>query len=70
MPVAVTMKGLLEPIELDEGFAETMQVLNNAAMQGKEFVVATGEDGTNVLLKMDNILIIRETDLINERGIG
>lgn len=69
--VAVTMNGLLEPITLEEGFTDTMHVLNNAAAQGKEFVVATeASTGDNLLLKMSNILVIREQEDFDPPSIG
>jgi hypothetical protein len=60
--VIVSMRGLLEPLELEEDFAETAHRLNIAAAQGREFVATTDELGRNVLLKMDNILTIVEKD--------
>lgn len=60
MPSEVTMRGLLEPVRLEEGFMEAIATLNMAAAQGKEFVVATSlEDGENIAMAARNILIIK-----------
>lgn len=68
--VIVSMRGLLEPLELEEDFADTAQRLNIAAARGLEFVATTDENGRNVLLKMDNILTIIEKDDDNPGVIG
>lgn len=62
MPVAVTMKGLLEPVVLEDSFLEAANALNIAAAQGKEFIVTRDNDGKNVALAMHNILYIKEQD--------
>lgn len=62
MPVAVTMKGLLEPITLEDSFLETANALNIASAQGKEFIVTKNSDGEHVALAMRNILYILEQD--------
>lgn len=56
------MRGLLEPVELEEDWMETANRLNHAAVQGKEFVATTTSEGKNILLKLDNILTIEEKD--------
>jgi len=62
MSVIVAMRGLLEPVELEEDFTETANRLNLAAVAGKEFVATTTSEGKNILLKLDNILTIEEKD--------
>lgn len=62
MPVVVTMEGALESITLQEGFLETANTLNLSAAQGKQFVVATDEDGSNILVNIHKINTIVETD--------
>jgi hypothetical protein len=60
--VEVTMKGLLEPVSLEDDWVETMNALNLAAANGKEFVATRTGDGDNILLKMENILTIKEIE--------
>lgn len=62
MGVIVAMRGLLEPIELEEDWNETAQGIEMAASKGREFVATTDSEGNNILLKMDNILTITEKD--------
>ena len=65
MPVLVTMKGLLEPVTLEDDYTETMNALNMTAAQGKEFVSTRTQDGDNILLHIDQILTVVETG-VNE----
>lgn len=60
MPVAVTMKGLLEPVLLEDSFNETTNALNLAAAKGMEFIVTRNSEGEPVALAMHNILYIHE----------
>jgi hypothetical protein len=60
--VICQMRGLLEPVALEEDFNDTAIRLNRAAAQGMEFVATTDFDGRNVLIKMDNILVMTEQD--------
>jgi hypothetical protein len=62
MPVAVTMKGLLEPVVLEDSFLETSNALNVAAAKGMEFIVTRNVEGDPVALSMHNILFIQEQD--------
>lgn len=54
--VLITMQGQLEPIEIAEDFRTAAERLNNAAMQGKEFLVATTPDGDNILVNIGGII--------------
>lgn len=56
------MKGLLEPISIEDDFGEAANALNIAAAQGKEFIVTRTVEGDHIALKMDNILTIIERD--------
>lgn len=61
MPTDVTMRGLLEPLRLEEDFPTCVGTLNMATAQGKEFVVATAEDnGDHIAVAARNILTLRE----------
>lgn len=62
MSCTVIMRGLLEPIQLEDGFLETAHMLNSNAAQGKEFVVTRKLDGGNIILKLDSILTITENE--------
>lgn len=62
MTVILTMRGMLEPIELEDNFAETISVLNNSAAKGMEFVVTRKNSGENIVVKMDNILMLEEVE--------
>lgn len=60
MPSDITMRGLLEPVRIEEGFVEAIQTLNMASAQGKEFVVATSdEDGEHIAMSARNILLVK-----------
>jgi hypothetical protein len=62
MPCVLLMSGLLEPIELEDNYIDTANLLNNVAAQGKEFVVTRTSGGDNIILKMQNILTITEKE--------
>ncbi len=62
MTVFITMKGLLEPIKLEESFMDTMNSMNMAAVQGKEFVATRTDNGDNILIAMRNVLTVIEDD--------
>jgi hypothetical protein len=62
MTVAVTMRGMLEPVLIEEGFIEATHALNMANAQGKEFILATTPEGDNIGMSMRNILFIKEID--------
>lgn len=58
--VAVTMRGALEPVLLDEGFMDTIKSLNDTAIQGKEFVLSRDPDGAHIGFALHNILTVKE----------
>ena len=62
MPCVLTMRGLIEPVELEDNFQETANNLNMHAAAGKEFVVTRTVRGENLIIKMDNILTIQEVE--------
>lgn len=63
MPTDITLRGMLEPIRIEENFMETANVLENMAARGKEFVVATDDgDGNNIAVAIRNILAFKEVD--------
>lgn len=62
MPCILTMRGLIEPVVLEDNFAETANNLNMHAAAGKEFVVTRTDRGENLIIKMDNILTIKEVE--------
>lgn len=63
MPTRVTMKGLIEPVVIDEGFIECTNKLNIAAANGKQFVITKAEDnGENLVLNINEILTLRQVD--------
>jgi hypothetical protein len=62
MTVKLTMRGLLEPIELEDNFDEAVNQLNNSAAQGKEFVVTRKNTGEHLIIKMGNILTLEQID--------
>lgn len=60
MSLAVIMKDVMVTEEVDEDFKGALDVLNDGAKDGKNFVVMDGADGNRVLLNMSNILMIKE----------
>lgn len=60
--VAVTMRGVLEPVILDEDFMSTIKTLNDAAIQGKEFVLSRTPNGGHVGMAMHNILTVKSVE--------
>lgn len=62
MPCAVTLRGLLEPVVIQDDYASTLNSLNNLATQGKAFALTQTEDGPNVLLNITQILTILEIE--------
>lgn len=63
MPTSVTMKGMLEPIVLHDGFLETVQALNISIAKGNHFVVGERDDnGEPIALALPNILTITAVD--------
>jgi len=62
MPTAITMRGLLEPIVINENFLETTTALNMAAAKGSEFVICNAPDGEPVAFATHNILTVKEIE--------
>ena len=62
MPSALTMRGLIEPIILEDNVLETVHLLNNSIAQGKEFVATKTADGDDLVIKLGNILTLRSVD--------
>ena len=62
MPSALTMRGLIEPIMLEDNVLETVHLLNQNIAQGKEFVATKTADGDDLVIKLGNILTIRSVD--------
>lgn len=62
MTVIVTMRGLLEPVEVENDFVGMANDLNIAAASGKAFVVARSPEGENMALQAGEILVIKEKD--------
>lgn len=62
MPTAVTLKGLLEPVTLEDDFVDTLNALNMSAAQGREFIVTRNNDGEKVGFAMNNIVFLQELD--------
>lgn len=60
--VRIYMHGAIEPIELEDGFQETTNLLNNAAAQGRQFAATTDSQGRKVLINVPNILSAEEID--------
>ncbi len=58
----VRMQGELEPIGLQDSFAECANRLNMAAAHGKQFAATVDEDGRNILLNVPNINTIIEVE--------
>lgn len=62
MPSELTMRGLIEPVMLEDDCLETVHVLNHSIAQGKEFVVTKTTDGDDIVIKLGNILTLRGVD--------
>lgn len=62
MPIAVTMRGMLEPILIKEDFQTAVTDMNIAAASGKEFLLANSVDGGAIAMALHNILSIREVE--------
>lgn len=63
MPCTIHVRGLLEPVTVEDGFTDVLQALNMSAAQGKEFVVTrTDEGGQFVGFALHNILFIKEQE--------
>jgi len=63
MPIAIHMRGLLEPVIADETLSDSLTAMNMAASAGKEFMVVDGMDSDFIAIKMDNILTMREVEV-------
>ena len=61
MTVAVTLRGALEPVLLDEDFPSIANTLNMAGATGRQFIAADGENGP-VLIALNQILTVREVE--------
>lgn len=70
MPIAITMKGVLEPIVIEESFADAVTSLQLSSAQGKEFIVGTMKDGQAVGISMRNIVSFGELDENYEPLVG
>lgn len=70
MPIEIVMKGALEPIVLEESFADALNSLQMSAAQGREFIVGTMPSGQAVGISMRNILSFGELDDDHEPLIG
>lgn len=62
MPVAITMKDVLEPVICDEDFAQTIQALNMAAAKSSAFMVLDDMEGGHVGINIPNINLITEIE--------
>lgn len=62
MSVAVTMKGMLNAIHLEDDFASTINAINMAAAMGKTLLIGDSVDGRPVALHVENILSIEDMD--------
>ena len=63
MPTAVTMRGMLEPIVLQDGFMETVNALNISVAKGNHFVIGERDDnGEPIAIALPNILTITGVD--------
>lgn len=60
--LAVTMKDVMITETVDEDFTTALNALNNAGVQGKNFLVMDASDGGHVMLNISNILILKELD--------
>ena len=56
------MRGLIEPIMLEDDCLETVHLLNHSIAQGKEFVVTKTTDGDDIVIKLGNILTLKGVD--------
>ena len=66
MTVAVSLRGALEPIVVDEDFAGSIQALNLAKAQGISFWVADKGEGKYVAISVGSILSIEEIEGVSE----
>lgn len=58
--IAISMRGALEPVLVDDDFMSVINTMNLAANQGKEFFLARAPDGEHIGFAMHNILTIKE----------
>ncbi len=66
MPSDLTMRGLIEPIRLEDDCLEVVHLLNHSIAQGKEFVATKTVEGDDIVIKLGNILTLRGVDEDNE----
>lgn len=62
MPMLITMRGLLEPVKIEEGFHEFANGLNLAAAKGHAIILCRTPDGENILVATQEILTAKEVD--------
>lgn len=62
MSVFVTMRGALEPIEIENDFDSALVQLNVSAAKGMQYVVTKTIDGDSIMFNSQNILLLREVD--------
>lgn len=62
MPVSVRMRGELNPILMQEDFADTVGSINQMYLQGKAFGSGHTMDGRPIAVWLGNIVSIEELD--------
>ena len=62
MGCMVKMYGELEPIEIQESFADTVNSINLMAARGKSFATGTLPDGRLVAMWMHNLIRIEQIE--------
>lgn len=62
MTLSVQMQGQLNPILVEDDYAEAVTKINMAAAQGMKFIMVDLRDGSNAALAIQNINSIVEED--------
>lgn len=62
MGTLITMRGILEPIEVDPDFVETKHAFELAAANGMRFFNVSKANGKQIAFYMSNVLYIEEPD--------
>lgn len=61
-PVQITVRDVIDPIEIEGNFVEFINDLNIAAAQGKQFVICRESTGGNIAFETRNIVMMRDPE--------